>query len=240
MNESAAAALVYGFRNNAVTEKTVLIVDIGGGSSNASVVTIEDGIIEVRAHAGDSHLGGRDFDNRLVDHFIQEFKRKYEKDISGCKQAIQRLRIDCEKAKKNLSKSTQAAIEIQSLFEGIDYYTSIHRVNFEEICSDQFRCILDLIEKTLRDARIHKNAIDDIVLVGGSTHIPKIQILIKEFFNGEILRLNSMDSDQTIAYGAAIQGSVFKLNPYQRHRKISIGISMQLHASLNFVSGFRR
>jgi len=152
-------------------------------------------------------LGGEDFDNRLVNHFIQEFKRKHKKDISGSKRAVRRLRTACERAKRTLSSSTQAAIEIDSLFEGVDFYTSITRARFEELCSDLFRGTLDPVEKSLRDARIDKNGIHEIVLVGGSTRIPKIQKLLQDYFNGKELN-KSINPDEAVAYGAAVQAAI--------------------------------
>merc|ERR1711883_40611 len=168
---------------------------------------IEDGIFEVKSTAGDTHLGGEDFDNRMVDHFINEFKRKHKKDIKSNKRAVRRLRTACERAKRTLSASAQANIEIDSLFEGIDFYTSITRARFEELCSDLFRGTLEPVEKSLRDAKMDKSAIHDIVLVGGSTRIPKIQKLISDFFNGKDLN-KSINPDEAVAYGAAVQAAI--------------------------------
>merc|ERR1711902_386076 len=154
-----------------------------------------------------THLGGGDFDNRLVDHFVNEFKRKHKKDLSGNKRAVRRLRTACERAKRTLSASAQANIEIDSLFEGIDFYTSITRARFEELCSDLFRGTLEPVEKSLRDAKMDKSAIHDIVLVGGSTRIPKIQKLISDFFNGKDLN-KSINPDEAVAYGAAVQAAI--------------------------------
>merc|ERR1719215_1810261 len=152
INEPTAAAIAYGLdkKGQMATEKNVLIFDLGGGPFDVSVLSIDDGIFEVKSTAGDTHLGGEDFDNRLVNHFTQEFKRKHKKDISGSKRAVRRLRTACERAKRTLSSSTQAAIEIDSLFEGVDFYTSITRARFEELCSDLFRGTLDPVEKSLR------------------------------------------------------------------------------------------
>merc|ERR1712241_1474002 len=179
----------------------------GGGTFDVSVLTIEDGIFEVKSTAGDTHLGGEDFDNRMVNHFLAEFKRKHKKDITGSKRAVRRLRTACERAKRTLSSSTQASIEIDSLFEGVDFYTSITRARFEELCSDLFRGTLDPVEKSLRDARIDKNGIHDIVLVGGSTRIPKVQKLLEDFFNGKGLN-KSINPDEAVAYGAAVQAAI--------------------------------
>ena len=211
INEPTAAAIAYGLDKKVGAERNVLIFDLGGGTFDVSVLSIEDGIFEVKSTAGDTHLGGEDFDNRLVNHFIQEFKRKHKKDISGSKRAVRRLRTACERAKRTLSSSTQAAIEIDSLFEGVDFYTSITRARFEELCSDLFRGTLDPVEKSLRDARIDKNGIHEIVLVGGSTRIPKIQKLLQDYFNGKELN-KSINPDEAVAYGAAVQGNSFAVN----------------------------
>lgn len=166
-----------------------------------SILTIEDGIFEVKSTAGDTHLGGEDFDNRMVNHFITEFKRKFKKDIINNKRAVRRLRTACERAKRTLSSSTQASIEIDSLFEGTDFYTSITRARFEELNADLFRGTLEPVEKALRDAKMDKSQIHDIVLVGGSTRIPKIQKLLQDFFNGRDLN-KSINPDEAVAYGA--------------------------------------
>lgn len=182
-------------------ERNVLIFDLGGGTFDVSILTIEDGIFEVKSTSGDTHLGGEDFDNRMVNHFIQEFKRKHKKDMKDSKRAVRRLRTACERAKRTLSSSTQASIEIDSLFEGIDFYTSITRARFEELNADLFRGTLDPVEKSLRDAKFDKATIHEIVLVGGSTRIPKIQKLLQDFFNGKELN-KSINPDEAVAYGA--------------------------------------
>merc|ERR1712149_169432 len=207
INEPTAAAIAYGLDKKVGAERNVLIFDLGGGTFDVSVLSIEDGIFEVKSTAGDTHLGGEDFDNRMVNHFIQEFKRKHKKDISGSKRAVRRLRTACERAKRTLSSSTQAAIEIDSLFEGVDFYTSITRARFEELCSDLFRGTMDPVEKALRDARLDKNAIHEIVLVGGSTRIPKVQKLLQDYFNGKDLN-KSINPDEAVAYGAAVQAAI--------------------------------
>merc|ERR1712158_6765 len=169
INEPTAAAIAYGLDKKSDGEKNILIFDLGGGTFDVSILTIEEGIFEVKSTAGDTHLGGEDFDNRMVDHFVQEFKRKHKKDIKGNKRALRRLRTACERAKRTLSASAQANIEIDSLFEGIDFYTSITRARFEELCSDLFKGTLEPVEKALRDAKLDKSSIHEIVLVGGST-----------------------------------------------------------------------
>merc|ERR1712076_318941 len=170
INEPTAAAIAYGLdKKKGAAECNVLIFDLGGGTFYVSILTIEEGIFEVKSTAGDTHLGGEDFDNRMVDHFVNEFKRKHKKDIKGNKRALRRLRTACERAKRTLSASAQANIEIDSLFEGIDFYTSITRARFEELCSDLFKGTLEPVEKSMRDAKLGKNQINDVVLVGGST-----------------------------------------------------------------------
>eukprot|EP00094_Tigriopus_californicus_P006989 TCALIF_06728-PA protein Name:"Similar to Heat shock 70 kDa protein 1 (Oryzias latipes)" AED:0.05 eAED:0.05 QI:0/0/0/0.5/1/1/2/0/546 len=209
INEPTAAAIAYGLdkKKGQTGESNVLIFDLGGGTFDVSILSIEDGVFEVKATAGDTHLGGEDFDNRLVDHFVKEFQRKHKKDLTGNKRAVRRLRTACERAKRTLSASAQANIEIDSLFEGIDFYTSITRARFEELCADLFRGTLEPVEKALRDAKMDKSAIHDIVLVGGSTRIPKIQKLLQDLFNGRELN-KSINPDEAVAYGAAVQAAI--------------------------------
>merc|ERR1712032_1016724 len=207
INEPTAAAIAYGLDKKDAGERNVLIFDLGGGTFDVSILTIEDGIFEVKSTNGDTHLGGEDFDNRMVNHFIGEFKRKHKKDISDNKRAVRRLRTACERAKRTLSSSTQANIEIDSLFEGIDYYTSITRARFEELNADLFRGTLEPVEKSMRDAKLGKDEVHEIVLVGGSTRIPKIQKLLQDFFNGKELN-KSINPDEAVAYGAAVQAAI--------------------------------
>jgi len=207
INEPTAAAIAYGLDKKGKGERNVLIFDLGGGTFDVSILTIEDGIFEVKSTAGDTHLGGEDFDNRMVTHFVQEFKRKYKKDLTTNKRALRRLRTACERAKRTLSSSTQASIEIDSLFDGTDFYTSITRARFEELNADLFRGTLEPVEKSLRDAKMDKAQINDIVLVGGSTRIPKIQKLLQDFFNGKELN-KSINPDEAVAYGAAVQAAI--------------------------------
>lgn len=207
INEPTAAAIAYGLDKKVGGERNVLIFDLGGGTFDVSILTIEDGIFEVKSTSGDTHLGGEDFDNRMVNHFIQEFKRKHKKDITDNKRAVRRLRTACERAKRTLSSSTQASIEIDSLSDGVDFYTNITRARFEELNADLFRGTLDPVEKALRDAKMDKPAIHDIVLVGGSTRIPKVQKLLQDFFNGRELN-KSINPDEAVAYGAAVQAAI--------------------------------
>lgn len=207
INEPTAAAIAYGLDKKTAGERNVLIFDLGGGTFDVSILSIDDGIFEVKSTAGDTHLGGEDFDNRLVNHFATEFKRKHKKDLSTNKRALRRLRTACERAKRTLSSSTQASIEIDSLFEGTDFYTSITRARFEELNADLFRSTMEPVEKAIRDAKMDKASIHDIVLVGGSTRIPKVQKLLQDFFNGKELN-KSINPDEAVAYGAAVQAGV--------------------------------
>ncbi|XP_069987966.1 heat shock 70 kDa protein cognate 4-like [Penaeus vannamei] len=211
INEPTAAAIAYGLDKKSVGqgERNVLIFDLGGGTFDVSILSIDDGVFEVKATAGDTHLGGEDFDNRMVNHFTQEFQRKFKKDLSSNKRSLRRLRTACERAKRTLSSSTQASLEIDSLFEGIDFYTSITRARFEELCSDLFRGTLEPVEKALRDAKLDKTSIHEIVLVGGSTRIPKVQKLLQDFFNGKELN-KSINPDEAVAYGAAVQAAILR------------------------------
>merc|ERR1712137_1183631 len=207
INEPTAAAIAYGLDKKQEGEKNVLIFDLGGGTFDVSLLTIEEGIFEVKSTAGDTHLGGEDFDNRLVNHFTNEFKRKHKKDLSTNARALRRLRTACERAKRTLSSSAQTSLEIDSLFEGIDFYTSLTRARFEELCQDLFRGTMEPVERTLRDAKIDKSSVNEIVLVGGSTRIPKIQKMVSDFFGGKEPN-KSINPDEAVAYGAAVQAAI--------------------------------
>ena len=207
INEPTAAAIAYGLDKQIETERNVLIFDLGGGTFDVSILTIEEGIFEVKATAGDTHLGGEDFDNRLINHFIQEFKRKHKKDIGQNARSLRRLRTACERAKRTLSSTTQTSIEVDSLFEGIDFFSSLTRARFEELNMDLFRGTLDPVEKVLKDSKLSKSQIHEVVLVGGSTRIPKIQQLLSEFFNGKEVS-KSINPDEAVANGAAVQAAV--------------------------------
>ncbi|XP_057365099.1 heat shock 70 kDa protein cognate 4-like [Daphnia carinata] len=209
INEPTAAAIAYGLDKKVGGERNVLIFDLGGGTFDVSILAIRDGIFEVKSTAGDTHLGGEDFDNRMVNYFVEDFKRKYRKDIGTNKRALRRLRTACERAKRTLSSSAQASIEIDSLFEGIDFYTSITRARFEELNADLFRSTMEPVEKAIRDAKMDKAQIQDIVLVGGSTRIPKVQKLLQDFFNGKELN-KSINPDEAVAYGAAVQAAILQ------------------------------
>ncbi|RMJ19530.1 Heat shock 70 kDa protein [Fusarium euwallaceae] len=207
INEPTAAAIAYGLDKKIEGERNVLIFDLGGGTFDVSLLTIEEGIFEVKSTAGDTHLGGEDFDNRLVNHFVNEFKRKHKKDLSTNVRALRRLRTACERAKRTLSSSAQTSIEIDSLFEGIDFYTSITRARFEELCQDLFRSTIQPVDRVLGDAKIDKSLVHEIVLVGGSTRIPRVQKLITDYFNGKEPN-KSINPDEAVAYGAAVQAAI--------------------------------
>lgn len=207
INEPTAAAIAYGLDKDKSKEMNVLIFDLGGGTFDVSLLTIEDGIFEVKATAGDTHLGGEDFDSRLVRHFIEEFKRKNKKDPSDNPRALRRLRTASEKAKRTLSSTAQTSVEVDSLYEGIDFYTSITRARFEELNADLFRKCMEPVEKVIKDAKMDKSTIDEVVLVGGSTRIPKIQQMLSQFFNGKELN-KSINPDEAVAYGAAVQAAI--------------------------------
>lgn len=207
INEPTAAAIAYGLDNIKSGEQTVLIFDLGGGTFDVSLLTIDDGVFEVKATAGDTHLGGEDFDSRIVQHFISEFKRKYKKDISTNPRCLRRLRTACEKAKRTLSSTAQASIEIDSLFDGIDFVSSLTRAKFEELNQDLFAKCMEPVEKVLKDAQVSKGDVSQIVLVGGSSRIPKIQEMLSERFNGKELN-RSINPDEAVAYGAAVQAAL--------------------------------
>jgi len=185
----------------------VLIFDLGGGTFDVSLLTIDGGIFEVKATAGNTHLGGEDFDNRLVAHFVEKFKKESGKDISKNSRALRRLRTACERAKRTLSSATQASIEIDSLYEGADFYTNLTRALFEQLNLDLFKSCMQPVEKVLADAKLDKSRVHEVVLVGGSTRIPKVQQLLQDFFNGKSLN-KSINPDEAVAYGAAIQAAV--------------------------------
>jgi L1 cell adhesion molecule like protein len=207
INEPTAAAIAYGLDNVKNGEQTVLIFDLGGGTFDVSLLSIDDGVFEVKATAGDTHLGGEDFDSRIVQHFITEFKRKHKKDISSNPRSLRRLRTACEKAKRTLSSSAQASIEIDSLIDGIDFTSSITRAKFEELNQDLFLRCMDPVDKVLKDSHVSKGEVNQIVLVGGSSRIPKIQEMLSERFNGKELN-RSINPDEAVAYGAAVQASL--------------------------------
>jgi L1 cell adhesion molecule like protein len=185
----------------------VLIFDLGGDVRNVSLLTIDDGIFVVKATSGNTHVGGEDFDNRMVEYCSAEFKKINGVDLQGNHRALRRLRTSCEHAKRTLSSATQASIEIDSLHEGVDFFTTVTRAKFEELNMDLFRSCLDPVEWVLREASLAKNQVHEVVLVGGSTRIPKVQQLITSFFN-ETELCRSINPDEAVAYGAAVQGAI--------------------------------
>jgi heat shock protein 1/8 len=206
MNSATAAAIAYGLDKKGAA-KNVLIFDLGGGSLDVSLLTTEEGIFEVTAVAGDRHLGGEDFDIRMVDYFVQEFKRKFNKDISDNQRALRRLRTACETTKRTLSSSTEAHIDIDSLYEGVDFNSVITRAGFEDLNMDYFRKCMNPVERVLKDSKLSKSQVHEIVLVGGSSRIPKVQELLMEFFNGKELN-KSINPDEAVAYGATVQAAI--------------------------------
>ncbi|KAJ1695069.1 hypothetical protein LUZ63_011767 [Rhynchospora breviuscula] len=206
IDEPTAAAIAYGF--DKIIEETegkqVLIFDLGGGTCDVSLLSIRNNNFVVRATAGDTHLGGEDFDDRLVDHCIQEFKKKYNKDITGNARSLRRLKTECERAKRTLSFSVRETIEVSYLYDGIDFSTRISRARFEELNIDLFTKCMELVGKCLSDAKIDKEMVDVVVLVGGSTRIPKVQQLLQDFFQGKEL-FKGINPDEAVASGAAIQ-----------------------------------
>jgi heat shock protein 1/8 len=207
INEPTAAAIAYGLDKNAKDEKNVLIYDCGGGTFDVSVLTIDDGVFEVKSTGGDTHLGGSDIDNYLVQYLAEEFKKKNKKDLLDNKKAISRLKAAAERAKRTLSSSTSATIEIDALYDGIDFYTTITRAKLENLCSAFFKRCLDPLDLVLSDAKMSKNQIHDIVLVGGTTRVPKIQEMLSSYFNGKELCRN-INPDEAVAYGAAVQAAI--------------------------------
>jgi len=238
INEPTAAAIAYGLGEASdkkeKKERTVLIFDLGGGTFDVSLLSIAGGVFTVKATAGDTHLGGEDFDNALLEHFKSEFKRKTKLDIDGDARALRRLRSACERAKRTLSSVTQTTVEVDSLFQGTDFSSAISRARFEEINAQTFRSTLDPVDKVLKDAKIDKSKVEDIVLVGGSTRIPKIQSLVSDFFGGRQLN-NSINPDEAVAYGAAVQAAVLTGQTSEKTADLllldvaplSLGVAMQ-------------
>jgi heat shock protein 1/8 len=207
INEPTAAALAYGLEKKTGGEKNVLIFDCGGGTHDLSVLTLDDGVFEVKATAGDTHLGGEDFDNAVVDWCISEFKKKSKLDISSNAKALRRLRTSCEKAKRTLSSATQATIEVDSLAEGQDFSVTLTRAKFESLCESFFRRCIGPLDGLLKDAKMSKDDINEIVMVGGSSRIPKIRELLTTYFNGKKLN-DSVNPDEAVAFGAAVQAHI--------------------------------
>jgi endoplasmic reticulum chaperone BiP len=205
INEPTAAAIAYGLDKKG--EKNILVFDLGGGTFDVTLLTIDDGVFEVLATNGDTHLGGEDFDQRVMDYAMKLFKRKYKKDLSKDKRALGKLRREAEKAKRALSSQNQVRIEIESLFEGQDFSETLTRARFEELNSDLFRKTLKPVEQVMKDAGLSKTNVDEVVLVGGSTRIPKIQQLVKDYFNGKEPN-RGVNPDEAVAFGAAVQAGI--------------------------------
>ena len=210
-NEPTSAAIAYAL-DSTKEERNILVFDLGSGTMDVTILSLEDGVFEVRSTAGDPHLGGEDLDNRMVDYFVDEFNREHGEDMTSDKRALVRLKDACEKAKKALSHSKKAVIELEYLWGSIDFYSTITREKFEEICSDLFKATMKPVEKALRDAKMDKNSIDEVVLIGGVTRIPKVQQLLQDFFNGKKLN-RSINPDEAVAYGAAIQTAIMRRDP---------------------------
>ncbi|XLR62329.1 hypothetical protein S83_013001 [Arachis hypogaea] len=209
INEPTAAAIAYGLdkRADCARKRNIFIFDLGGGTFDVSLLTIKDKVFEVKATAGNTHLGGEDFDNRMVNHFVEEFKRKNKVDISGNPRALRRLRSTCERAKRVLSFAVDTIVEVDALSQGIDLCSSITRARFEELNMDLFKECMKAVDRCLTDAKIEKNSIHDVVLIGGSSRIPKVQELLQKFFNRKDL-YNSISPDEAVAYGAAVQAAL--------------------------------
>ena len=219
INEPTAAALAYGLEKMPVSNKgrTVLVFDLGGGTFDVSLLNIDPGVnmdkglFEVMAIAGDTHLGGADFDNEMVKYSLKEFARKHRNstDINSSQKALRRLRTACERAKRMLSATAQTTIEVDSLHDGIDFSITVTRSRFEELNKDLFSKCLEALRKCLRDAKVDKGSVQDVVLVGGSTRIPKVRSMLREFFDGKEL-CQSINPDEAVAYGAAIQAYILR------------------------------
>ncbi|PNX94354.1 heat shock protein [Trifolium pratense] len=243
INEPTAAAIAYGLdkRSDCDSKRNIFVFDLGGGTFDVSILTIKGDVIEVKAIAGNTHLGGEDFDNRMVNYFVEEFKKKNKLDISGNTRALRRLRTTCERAKRILSFAFVTTVEVESLFNGIDFFSSITRAKFEEINMDLFNECMRTVESCLSDSKIYKSDIDEVVLVGGSSRIPKVQDLLLEFFKGKDL-CKSINLDEAVAYGAAVQAAIlsegFKNVPNLVVRDVtplSLGIAVNLEDIMDVV-----
>lgn len=207
VNEPTAAAIAYGLDRTGKQESQIIVYDLGGGTFDVSLLSIEDGVFEVLATAGDTHLGGEDFDNRVIEHFVKTYKQKTGTDVSGNNRAMGKLKREVEKAKRTLSSQMSVRLEIEAFENGNDFSETLTRAKFEELNMDLFRKTMRPVEQVLKDANVRKDQIDDVVLVGGSTRIPKVQQLLKEFFNGKEPS-KGINPDEAVAYGAAVQGGI--------------------------------
>jgi len=206
INEPTAAAIAYGLDKNN-RETNIIVYDLGGGTFDVSLLTLDEGVFEVVATNGDTHLGGEDFDQRVIEHFVKSFKRKHKMDVRKNARALAKLRREVEKAKRALSSTHQVKLEIESFMKGIDFSETLTRARFEELNNDLFRKTLKPVATVLKDAGMKKGEIDEVVLVGGSTRIPKIQKLVKDFFNGKEPN-RGINPDEAIAFGAAVQAGI--------------------------------
>merc|ERR1712061_873423 len=206
INEPTAAAIAYGLEKNN-KETNILVYDLGGGTFDVSLLTLDEGVFEVVATNGDTHLGGEDFDQRVIEHFCKQFKRKHKIDIKKNDRALAKLRREVEKAKRALSSTHQVKIEIESFIQGMDFSESLTRARFEELCNDLFRKTLKPVATVMKDSGLKKSEIDEVVLVGGSTRIPKVQKLVKDFFNGKEPN-RGINPDEAVAYGASVQAAI--------------------------------
>ena len=208
VNEPTAAAIAYGLdKMNSEDERRVLVFDLGGGTFDVSVLAIDGGVFEVLATSGNTHLGGEDFDNRLVDFLSLAFKKKHKKDLRASKRALKRLKAEAEKAKRVLSVAEETTIDIDALFDGKDFHETVTRAQFEDFCSDLFRQTLDPVNVALKNANVTKDQVDEVIMVGGSTRIPKVRLLLSEYFGGKQLH-TEINPDEAVAYGAAVQAAV--------------------------------
>merc|ERR1740130_640429 len=207
INEPTAAALAYGLDKSDKPEQNILVFDLGGGTFDVTVLTIEKGVFEVTSTNGDTHLGGEDFDQRIMEHLQKMFKRKHKKDMSKDKRSIQKLKAEAERAKRTLSSNSQVRVEVEALFDGIDFSETLTRAKFEELCLDLFKKTMKPVKKALEDSKMEKSDVDEVVLVGGSTRIPKVQQLLSDFFNGKELN-QEINPDEAVAFGATVQGGI--------------------------------
>lgn len=207
INEPTAAAMAYGMHDKDTRDKNILVFDLGGGTYDVSLLTLSDGVFEVKATNGNTHLGGADFDNVLVDHFVKEFNREHNMDISDNPRAIRRLRTACEKAKRDLSSMTCANIEIDSLYQGIDFFSKITRARFDELAMKLYKDTLRPLDNVVKDAGVDRRTVDEIILVGGSTRIPKFEHMLRKWFYQKELN-KSINPDEAVAYGAAVQAAI--------------------------------
>lgn len=206
INEPTAAAIAYGLDKKS-KEMNILVFDLGGGTFDVSILSLDNGVFEVLATNGDTHLGGEDFDHRVMDYYVKLIKRKYNKDISKDKKALGKLRKECERAKRALSSQHQVRVEIEALFDGTDFSEPLTRARFEELNMDLFKKTMGPVKQALQDAGMKKTDINEIVLVGGSTRIPKVQELLRDLFDGKEPS-KGINPDEAVAYGAAVQGGI--------------------------------